>query len=157
MAFGWNLAEAFKGHFGLADDYDDDAYYEEDDYVEEQKPAKTKSSKRGLGKISPFNSKRQESAYDYEVVCIKPQSINDMDKVADCLVENKIVMLNTEDCDEGLSQRVLDFACGASYSLNGNFAQSSVRRGNSTRGIYVITPESVNVSGAFEDLMMADE
>jgi len=152
MSWGSNLAEKLRNKFSPSYDYDEeDDYLDEEDDYEEEAP---KKKNRGIAKISPFSRKASNvSSFDYEIVGIKPESIDDMNQVVDCLQDGKVVMLNTEACDELLARRALDFVTGAVYALHGNFAQVSLRRSNSAIGIYTITPNNVNISGSFEDNM----
>lgn len=151
MSWGSNLAEALKSKFSPSYDYDEDDYYDDEDSYEEEVPKK--KSKNGA-KISMFSKKAANtSAYDYEIVAIKPTSIDDMNQVVDSLKDGNVVMLNTEECDEQLARRALDFVTGAVYALHGNFAQINLRRSNSAIGIYTITPSNINITGSVADDM----
>ena len=151
MSWGSNLAEALKSKFSPNYEYEDEDYLDDEDTYEEEVPKK--KSKSGV-KISPFSRKTSNApSYDYEIVAIKPVSIDDMNQVVDNLKDGNVVMLNTESCDEQLARRALDFVTGAVYALCGNFAQISLRRSNSAIGIYTITPSNVNISGKVEEEM----
>ena len=150
MVWG-NLAESIRNKFSPSyEEYDEDDYLDEEDTYEEEAP---KKKSKGV-KISPFSRKvSNASSYDYEIVGIKPSSVDDMNQVVECLEANKVVMLNTEECDEQLARRALDFVSGAVCALHGNFAQISLRRNNSAIGIYTITPANINIAGSFSDDM----
>ena len=139
----------------------DDDYFLDDDY-EDEKPAKK----------SFFGSKRDEDDYydDYEeeeapkprflnrtakvvpmkrgmeVSMIKPTSIEDSKEICDYLLAGKAVVLNMEGLHMEVAQRIIDFTSGATYSMNGNLQKIS-------NYIFIATPESVELSGDFQDLL----
>ena len=45
-----------------------------------------------------------------------------------------------------LAQRIIDFTCGATYSMHGNLQKIS-------NYIFIATPESVELSGDFQDML----
>ncbi|MBR1472152.1 MAG: cell division protein SepF [Lachnospiraceae bacterium] len=157
----WNLAEALTSKFGgKQDDYDEDYYLDDEDEVEEEKPAKktraAEKAPRSFGKISPFTGGKKDYAadHDQEVFAIQPTSMDDARQITDKLLDGWVVVLNTEACEEGLARRIFDFACGTVYALNCAFGRVSFSATNSPAGIYVITPENTNISGAFQENFM---
>ena len=58
----------------------------------------------------------------------------------------KAVVLNMEGINTEIAQRIIDFTSGSTYSLNGKLQKIS-------NYIFIITPESVNLSGEFQDLL----
>lgn len=70
--------------------------------------------------------------------------MEDAREVADTLLANKAVILNLNNIDVDLARRVLDFAVGSAYALNGTLQKI-------TDSIYVIVPDGVDISGAFVD------
>ena len=151
-----NLAAAISNKFGGGQDYyDDEDYYDEEDEYVEEKPAK----KKGLPKIAAFSSKKdkgnEEHTPDHEMVALQPQSIDEARQITDLLLDGRSVILNTTKCSEDLARRVFDFACGTVYALNGSFGKMFSSQQNTAMGIYIITPENVNISGAFMENFMA--
>lgn len=149
-----NLAAAISSKFGGGQDYyDDEDYYDEEDEYVEEKPAK----KKGLPKIAAFTKKSQaadEHTPDHEMVALQPQSIDEARQITDLLLDGHSVILNTTKCTEDLARRVFDFACGTVYALNGSFGKMFSSQQNTAMGIYIITPENVNISGAFMENFM---
>ncbi len=149
-----NLAAAISSKFGGGQDYyDDEDYYDEEDEYVEEKPAK----KKGLPKIAAFTKKNQasdEHTPDHEMVALQPQSIDEARQITDLLLDGHSVILNTTKCSEDLARRVFDFACGTVYALNGSFGKMFSSQQNTAMGIYIITPENVNISGAFMENFM---
>lgn len=81
-----------------------------------------------------------------EVCVIKPTSVEDGREISDTLLAGRAVILNLEGLQVSIAQRIIDFSSGACYSINGNLQKVS-------NYIFVITPESVEISGDFQELM----
>ena len=75
-----------------------------------------------------------------EICFCKPSTFEDATQVADALLSNRSVVLNLEGLDMALAQRIFDFATGSTYAVQGKLEAIS-------KYVYMITPESVNISG----------
>ena len=142
----------------LTDDEDDD-YFLDDDY-EEEKPAK----KGFFSKNSSYDEEEDEPEQPrprflnrnsskvvpmrrgMEVSLVKPTSMEDSKDICDYLLAGKAVVLNMEGIHTEVAQRIIDFASGATYSMNGNLQKIS-------NYIFIATPPSVELSGDFQDLL----
>ena len=144
------------------DEYDTDDYYdEEDDYVEpapkrgskvrdfddfEARPAK----KAAPTKVTPMRqpvSKRTNSVENGMEVCvIKPTSVEEAREVTETLLHDRTVVLNLEGLDVDIAQRIIDFTSGSCFAIHGNLQKIS-------HYIFIITPQSVEISGDFQDLL----
>lgn len=81
---------------------------------------------------------------DAYVVFKRLQDFQTASAVADRLIENKIVILNLENCDAEVARRVMDFIGGVAYACS-----SMVRR--IAGRVFMITPKGVNSDGEFFD------
>ena len=72
------------------------------------------------------------------VVFYYPKSYSEVQKLIDFLKQGESVMLNLDSVSEDEAQRMLDFASGAVYALNGSVQRVS---GN----IFLLTPEGLNI------------
>ena len=142
----------------LTDDEDDD-YFLDDDY-EEEKPAK----KGFFSKNSSYDEEEDEPEQPrprflnrnsskvvpmrrgMEVSLIKPTSMEDTREICDYLLAGKAVVLNMEGIHMEIAQRIIDFTCGATYSMDGNLQKIS-------NYIFIATPASVELSGDFQELL----
>lgn len=144
------------------DDYDDydepkkskkvkkDDYYEEQPVAESKnydepisKPAKaTKVAARSNSKVVPMRTGRN----NMEVCVIKPANVEDAREITDTLLSGRAVILNLEGLHVDIAQRIIDFTSGSCYSINGNLQKVSSY-------IFIITPESVEISGDFQELL----
>lgn len=111
----------------------------EDDYIDEE-PAENKP--RFLSRSSKVVPMKRSM----EVSMIKPTSIEDAREICDYLLAGKAVVLNMEGIHTENAQRIIDFTSGAAYSMNGNLQKIS-------NYIFIATPESVELSGDFQDLL----
>ena len=72
------------------------------------------------------------------VVFYYPKSYAEVQRLIDFLKQGESVMLNLDNVSEDEAQRMLDFASGAVYALNGSVQRVS---GN----IFLLTPEGLNI------------
>ncbi len=120
----------------------DDDYY--DDYEEEEpQPAKPRFLNNNSRSAKVVPMKRSTGL---EVSMIKPTSIEDSKEICDYLLAGKAVVLNMEGLQTDVAQRIIDFTSGSTYAINGNLQKIS-------NYIFIATPESVELSGDFQDLL----
>ena len=81
-----------------------------------------------------------------EVCVIKPKSMEDAREITETLLGGCTVVLNMEGLDLDIAQRIIDFTCGATYSMDGNLQKMS-------NYIFIATPSSVELSGDFPELL----
>ena len=136
------------------DDYEDDdrparSYkrrsktdtYEDEDAFEQEKPVKNTKGKNS-SKVVPMRTGRS----GMEVCIIKPTSVEESREVTDTLLSGRAVILNLEGLHVEIAQRIVDFTSGSCYAVNGNLQKVS-------NYIFIITPENVDISGDFQDLL----
>jgi len=149
-----NLWRRTLAYFGLIDDEDtynelDDAI-EEEDYGYEDIYSKNKSSikkiKRAVNNSTFESSKdigapqlRSISTPQSRVHIIEPKSFNDAQHVADKFKANIPVIMNLQMVDQELSKRLVDFASGLSYGVNGGMQKIAER-------VFLLTPANIQVS-----------
>jgi cell division inhibitor SepF len=54
-----------------------------------------------------------------ETVTVRPRNFNGVKEIADSFREGYPVIINLEDCEPGMSRRIIDFASGLCYGLGG--------------------------------------
>lgn len=99
-------------------------------------------------KITPMrsSSRRAQAAGGMEVCVIKPTTFDESREITETLLANRTVVLNVEGLDVDIAQRIIDFASGSCFAINGNLQKIS-------NYIFIITPESVDISGDFQSFM----
>lgn len=121
-------------YYDEQDDLQDDMMgFPEDDFVppvEEKKNKKRGETAKVVG--IPDTSK-------VRVLIYKPVSYEDTQSIIDHLKEKKPIIVNLDELDTDVAQRILDFVSGAVYALNGNIRKAA-------RNIFVVAPYNVDVS-----------
>jgi cell division inhibitor SepF len=158
MAFrdSWHRALVY---FGLAeeyhDDYEDEVPYEQetadryrerpnvrrlsarrrrddfDDIFPEDEPARGRPT-TALRPVARTNG-------DVRVHLVIPKSFNDAQQIADKFKDSIPVILNLQGADTDLSKRLIDFASGLTYALDGGMQRIADK-------VFMLTPRNVEIS-----------
>ena len=169
---------AFSG--GGNDDYDedfDDEVYDDDDFDEDEildepenrgglfkkkasQPEDREPRETGSRGMNPFSSRASKApapsrntaprSSANEVCIFKPSSIEDSREITETLLQGKAVVINFEGLHVEISQRIIDFISGSCYALDGNLQKIS-------NYIFIATPNSVDISGDFQNLFASDD
>jgi cell division inhibitor SepF len=116
--------------FSIRDD-EDDPYEEEAD-----------------GRVVPISHAGRRSGT--EVSVYSPRSFQDVMEVANSLRNRQVVIVNLQNADRALLQRVVDFASGVAYTIDGKMQKLA-------EAIYLIVPSGIVVNAAgLRESMMAD-
>jgi cell division inhibitor SepF len=70
---------------------------------------------------------------------VLPRSFNDAQQIADRFKQGVPVIVNLQNADQELSKRLVDFASGLTYALNGSMQRVADR-------VFLLTPHNVQVS-----------
>ena len=68
----------------------------------------------------------KKSVAGMEVCVIKPRSMEDTREITDTLLASCTVVLNMEGLDVDIAQRIIDFASGSCYAIDGNLQKSAI-------------------------------
>lgn len=142
--------DKIKAVIGIPDDGDD---FRNDNDVEET-PVKTSFSEDYAPKKEapraavkpPVSSARSQ----VNMVIIKSSDYSDARTVADHILGNRAVLLNLENCNKDMAQRILDFLSGVVYAQGGDLQ----RVAHST---YAVTPRNVGLQGELNDELKDEE
>lgn len=86
------------------------------------------------------NNNNVKSMAKTKITTVKPKSFDDDAKViADCLREDMPVIINLEKTDPEHARRIIDFALGTTYAIEGDVQQVS-------EYVFVCTPKTVIVT-----------
>ena len=139
----------------IGDDTDDEEEYydnEDDGYAEPTPVQKSAEPERSVASVErpkqterkPAAKKRTINMNDNSVCVFKPKSFEEGTDVCQALLDDKTVVLNFEEIKIDISQRVLDMVIGCCYAIGGHLQKIS-------NYIFIATPASGNVTGAFQD------
>ena len=140
----------------MEDEYDGEDYYDDDEPVENIKKAPVihredtyedeKPAKKVSQKVTPIRSVKRAPGPGMEVCVIKPTSVDDAREITETLLNNQTVVLNLENLEVEIAQRIIDFASGSTYAISGNLQKIS-------NYIFIITPACVDISGDFQEIV----
>lgn len=112
-------------------------------YIESIDNKKTLRMERPEGsKVVPIKTTRE----GLEVCVMRPHNFEDSQDICDVILSNCVAIVNLEENDINVSQRIMDFISGAVYSLNGKLFQISDL-------IFIAAPGNVDVSGDYNDIL----
>lgn len=130
----WRKALAY---LGLVDEEYEDV---EEEFEEENAAPKVRRIQR-----SPDLARAQRAVLrsvsppQVRVHIVQPRNFNDAQQIADKFKANIPVILNLQQNEAELSRRLIDFASGLSYGLNGGMQRIAKK-------VFLLTPSNVEVS-----------
>lgn len=147
------------------EDLDDDEEFEDEVEVKDDEEEEEITPKRkffGKEKVvdnmdKDYQRSRKEenvvplrsSSRGMEVCMVKASSVEDGREICDILLSGRAVVINLEGMHTEVAQRIIDFASGACYTMNGNLQMIS-------NYIFIATPQTVELSGDFQNLISND-
>jgi cell division inhibitor SepF len=112
-----------------------DSEYDYDDW--------TSGSARGLEDVAARQARPQAVAPAdgglAQVHLVVPRGFNDAKQIADRFKRSVPVIVNLQDADVELSKRLIDFASGLTYALNGTMQRIADK-------VFLLTPPNIEVS-----------
>jgi cell division inhibitor SepF len=108
-----------------------------DDWTDpEPAPRRASSSRQRRAELQPVPAQSNASVRVHLVV---PRSFNDAQTIADRFKDYTPVILNLQGVDSELSKRLIDFASGLTYALDGGMQRIADK-------VFLLTPANVEVS-----------
>jgi cell division inhibitor SepF len=89
--------------------------------------------------LRPVSNGRGGGGGDIQVHLVIPKSFNDAQQIADQFKDAIPVILNLQSTDTDLSKRLIDFASGLTYALDGGMQRIADK-------VFLLTPRNVEVS-----------
>jgi cell division inhibitor SepF len=156
-----------KVMLGLADEYDDeydDDYAAEDEYDDDEDPAAARAYASPYGTESgavrrisrepdlirardaaPLRAVPSPAASapapQVRIHTVEPRAFSEAQSIADKFKAGQPVIMNLTGTEPELSKRLLDFASGLTYALDGGLQKVSDR-------VFMLTPHNVDLSNA---------
>ncbi len=114
-----------------------------DDWTESEEPAAAPVSRAAAVPTSSRGGVRHMAAVpnpgSVRVHLVLPRSFNDAQQIADKFKHSIPVILNLQSADAELSKRLIDFASGLTYALDGGMQRVADK-------VFLLTPRNVEVS-----------
>jgi len=89
--------------------------------------------------LRPVGGNGRSGAGDLQVHLVVPKSFNDAQQIADQFKSSVPVILNLQQTDTDLSKRLIDFASGLTYAMDGGMQRIADK-------VFLLTPRNVEVS-----------
>jgi cell division inhibitor SepF len=97
------------------------------------------SGRRETRVLRSVGSNGRSTGGDIQVHLVIPKSFNDAQQIADQFKDAIPVILNLQGTDTDLSKRLIDFASGLTYALDGGMQRIADK-------VFLLTPRNVEVS-----------
>lgn len=117
-------------------DEDEGFYGDEVQEQEDQRPSRRSKQPKVIG--------MPNSAAKMRMLVFQPCSYEEAEAIIDNLKARKPVIMNLDDLDRELAQRIIDFIGGAVYSLGGDLKKVA-------RSIFVVAPSNVDVMQSVDE------
>jgi cell division inhibitor SepF len=153
----WNKTLVY---FGIAEEED----WDEESYVTDEDLQRSYAERPNVRRLAPRRREREfddwtdpepvtndrtavlrprvaavPSLASVRVHLVVPRSFNDAQQIADKFKESIPVILNLQSSDQELSKRLIDFASGLTYALDGGMQRVADK-------VFLLTPRNVEVS-----------
>ena len=112
--------------------------------AEEEAPKVPRTARRS--NVTPMRQPLPRASSVMEVSMVRPATMEDARDICDMLLAGRAVVINMEGVQVDLAQRIIDFASGACYSIEGNLQKISSY-------IFIISPSSIELSGDFQNVI----
>jgi cell division inhibitor SepF len=171
-----NIFKNFLNSMKLTEDDGFDDYLDDEEFIEPKKSRRLDkkseddefddNSKRQKSKVSTNDYKRERmrgverssagkvvpirtTPKGLEVCIMKPTSFEDSQVICDMLLTGRATVINLEGFDDKQAQRTMDFVSGSVYAINGRLHRIS-------SCIFIVSPDTVDISGDYLDLIRDD-
>ena len=94
--------------------------------------------------VSEADALREADKVGNKMILLEPRSFSEAQAIADHLKTRNSVVVNLKRVTSAQAKRIIDFLSGCIYSIVGNMQKIGV-------GIYLCTPNNVNVQGKITD------
>lgn len=136
-----SLKGKIKNFFSFEDGYE----YEEEVRMKEVDTQEPQGQK---GENVVSLSAIQQSAA--KVVLCEPQNYDEVQEIADNLLNKRAVVINLQRIDQYQAKRIVDFLSGTVYAVKGDIQKLGMQT-------FLCTPETVDVSGTISNPMYEED
>ncbi|WP_407268045.1 cell division protein SepF [Radiobacillus sp. PE A8.2] len=122
---------------------EDEYEYAEEQFEETEESTVKPKERKNVVSLHALQNKSK-------VVLCEPKTYNEVQEIADHIVNRRAVVINLQRLDNQEARRIVDFLSGTVYAVSGNIQ----KLGSHT---FLCTPENVDVSGNISDLLENEE
>ncbi len=136
-----SLKEKFKNFFNTDEEYE---YVEE---IEVEEPEVQHYPKKSGKNVVSLSAIQQPTS---KVILCEPKSYNEVQEIADNLLNKRAVVINLQRVDHTQAKRIVDFLSGTVYSIKGDIQ----KLGHET---FLCTPDTVDVTGTISTVSFEED
>lgn len=141
------FTEKLAGLF--SDEYDDEEYVEEVEFVGREKRSSSSSIEEGEQPGSTVSTKSMglEEALrgkSSKVLVMEPKAYSESQEIAEHLLQKRAVIVNLQRIAPDQGKRIIDFLSGTIYAINGELQKVSTNT-------FLCTPDTFGVAGKISD------
>ncbi len=133
-----SFKDKFKNFFNTDDDYE---YVEEEVDVSAEETRAFEPKQTRNKNVVNLSAIQQPSS---KVVLYEPKSYNEVQEIADNILNRRAVVINLQRIDSTQAKRIVDFLSGTVYAVKGDIQ----KLGLST---FLCTPDNVDVTGTISN------
>ena len=130
------------GFLGLVDTDEDATVAQVPTRTPIARPTRDRNGVTVIGSTSTTSSAQQPALMEegsYNIISLQPRSYSEMRKVGEHFREGNPVIINLDDTEESERKRLVDFASGLVFGLQGRIEKISLR-------VFLLSPANVTVS-----------
>lgn len=137
-----SIKSKIKNFFTVDEEYE---YIEEqqEEEVQQQALQTTQKQQKSGQNVVSLTSIQNNAA---KVVLCEPRSYNEVQEIADNIMNRRAVVINLQLVDGDKAKRIVDFLSGTVYALNGDIQKLGAQT-------FLCTPDNVDVSGTISAMM----
>ena len=95
-------------------------------------------------KVSEAEALKEAASVGSKMILLEPRSVSEAQAIADHLKNRNSVVVNLKRVTSTQAKRIIDFLSGCIYAISGSMQKIGV-------GIYLCTPNNVNVQGQISE------
>ncbi len=130
------------GFLGLVDTDEDATVAQVPTRTPISRPTRDRNGVTVIGSTSTTSSAQHPALMEegsYNIISLQPRSYSEMRKVGEHFREGNPVIINLDDTEESERKRLVDFASGLVFGLQGRIEKISLR-------VFLLSPANVTVS-----------
>lgn len=136
-----NVLHKFMDFIGIEEsdvEVEEDVYEEEEELYETPRRSEKRKDRKSAQQVS--NVVSMPTSGQTKMIVYRPVSYEDTQNIIDNLKSRKPIIVNMENIEVDVAQRILDFMSGACYAINGTVYKVSSR-------IFAVVPTNYDIIG----------
>ncbi|HLR43461.1 MAG TPA: cell division protein SepF [Pseudogracilibacillus sp.] len=137
-----SFKDKFKNFFNTDEEYE---YVEQ--YEDNQVEVASQRERNQAKNVVNLSTIQQPNA---KVMLCEPKSYNEVQEIADYLLNKRSVVINLQRLDTAQAKRIVDFLSGTVYAIKGEIQKLGV-------ATFLCTPENIEVTGSISNVAFTED